>query len=142
MPQVDAMLLILVAIYGAIIAALVWLIRRVQAINRHAVFLGFLTFGLATGILAVLLWPNDSCVLPNVFGVWLGDWMYVQTIEWFGDPHSAQAGLTIPWVFQVPQVYLTASTGLCAAVGLVLEWIYERSTYSHRITQKHTEKSL
>ena len=124
--QVEATLLILAAIYGVLIAGLVWLIRRLGVARRRAVFLSFLTFGLATGILAALLWPLDVCVLPNVFGVWLGDWMYVQTIEWFGDPHSSQAGLTIPWIFQVPQVYVTTSPGLCASVGLLLQWIHDR----------------
>ena len=127
MTQVAVMLLILVATYGVIIAGLVWLIRRLQVPKRRAVFLSFLIFGLTTGILAVLLWPHDSCVLPNVFGVWLGDCIYVYAIEWMGNPHSPQAHDTIPWVFRVPQVYVIASTGLCASVGLVLQWIYERS---------------
>lgn len=118
---------VLVAIYVAIIAGLVCSIRRLRAATGRAFFLGFLVFGLATGILAVWLCPNDSSVLPNVFGVWLGDWMYVQAIQWIGDPHSSQAGYSIPWFFRVPQVYVMASTGWCALIGSVLQWIYGRS---------------
>ncbi len=121
MAQVASMLLLLAAIYGSAIAGLVWLIRRWQATNGHAVFLSFLIFGLATGILAVLLWPHDSSVLPNVFGVWAGDWAYVQAIERIGDPHSSQAHYTIPWVLQVPQVYVITSIGISVSVGWALE---------------------
>jgi hypothetical protein len=120
-------LVILVAVYSAILAGVVWLIRRLEAPKRRTIFMSFLTFGLAAGILTMLLWPHDSYVLPNVFGVWLGDWIYVHAIGWIGEPHSSQAHDTIPWVLQVPQVYAIASTGLCASVGLVLQWIYERS---------------
>lgn len=126
MPQIGLMLLILSAIYGVIIAGLVWLIQRWRTINRHAVILGFLTFGLATGILAVLLWPTDSSVLPNVFGVWAGEWVYVHAIEQIGDPHSSQAHYTIPWFLRVPQVYVITSTGLSALMGLVLQRIVDR----------------
>jgi hypothetical protein len=72
------------------------------------------------------LWPNDSSVLPNIFGVWLGDWIYRQAIAWMGNPYSAQAHETIPWIMRVPQVYVSASTGLCAAAGLALQWVFDR----------------
>ncbi len=119
------MVLVLVAIYGFIIAGLGWLMGKLGVSGRLTVFLSFLTFGIVTGTLAVLLWPYDSCVLPNIFGVWLGDWIYIHAIEWMGDPHSPQAHDTISWVFRVPQVYLMASTGLCAALGLMMQWVKE-----------------
>ncbi len=125
MAQVASMLLLLAAIYGSAIAGLVWLIRRWRATNGHAVFVSFLIFGLTTGILAVLLWPHDSSVLPNVLGVWAGDWVYVQTIERIGDPHSPQAHYTIPWVLRVPQVYAITSIGISISMGWALERIVE-----------------
>jgi hypothetical protein len=125
-PQIVLILLILSAIYGVIIAGLAWLIRRWQATHGHAVFLSFLTFGLASGLLAVLLWPADSSVFPNAFGVWVGEWIYVHAIEQIGDPHSSQAHSTIPWFLRVPQVYVITSTGLFALMGLVLQRIVDR----------------
>ena len=110
------------AIYAVIIIALAWLIQHFRIASRYAVFLSLLIFGVVTGILVVWLWPLDSSVLPNIFGVWLGDWIYHQAIAWTGNPYSAQAHDTIPWVLQVPQVYVIASTGLFALVGLVLQW--------------------
>jgi hypothetical protein len=123
--QVALMLLLLAAIYGSVIAGLVWLIRRWQATNGHAVFVSFLIFGLVTGILAVLLWPRDSSVLPNVLGVLAGDWVYVQAIERIGDPHSSQAHYTIPWILRVPQVYVITSIGISVSMGWALERIVE-----------------
>ena len=123
MAQWVIMLLALVAIYAVIIIALTWLIQHFRVASRYAIFLSLLIFGVVTGILVVWLWPLDSSVLPNIFGVWLGDWIYLQAIAWVDDPNSAQAHNTIPWFFQIPQVYAIASVGLCAVAGWVLQWI-------------------
>ena len=132
MAQVTVTLLVLVAIYGVISIALTWLIQRFRAVNRYAVFLSLLIFGVVTGILIVWLWPLDSSVLPNIFGVWLGDWIYHQAIAWIDDPNSAHAHNTIPWFFQIPQVYAIASVGLCAIAGWVLQWTSQRVTRAKR----------
>jgi hypothetical protein len=132
MTQTAVMLVVLVAIYGAVIVVLVRLGRRIRGTNGQAIFLSFLTFGLATGLLVMLLWPHDSSVLPNIFSVWLGDWIYRQAIAWIGNPYSAQAHETIPWIIRVPQVYVSASTGLCAAAGLALQWIFDRFSTRRR----------
>lgn len=116
-----AMLLILVATYSVIVAVLAQIIRRLGVPAGRAVFFSLLAFGLAAGILAARLWPLDSCILPNVFGVWLGDWVYARAIEWIGDPHSAIAHETIPWLVRIPQVYVITSIALCALLGLVLQ---------------------
>ena len=129
MIQTAMLVLVLVAIYSLVIAGLVWFIGRLGVSERHTVFLGFVSFGLVTGVLTVLLWPNDSCVLPNIFGVWLGDWIYIHAIEWMGDPHSSQAHDTVAWVFRVPQIYWMASTGLCAVLGLITQWTKERLVF-------------
>lgn len=125
MVQFVGMLLILAAAYGVIIAVLARLILSLRTMSRQAVFASFLTYGLASGILVVFLWPNDSSVLANIFGVWLGDWIYRQAIAWIGNPYSSQAHETIPWVLQVPQVYFSASTGLSASLGLVLQRVLD-----------------
>ncbi len=85
---------------------------------------GFFLFGLATGILIVMLWPLDSCIYANPPAVLLGDWVYTHAIEWIGDPHSDQAHYTIPWLLRVPQVYAFISCALYGALGLVLQWLY------------------
>jgi len=123
---------VFVAVYAVIIIALTWLIQHVRVASRYAVFLSLLIFGVVTGILVVWLWPLDSSVLPNIFGVWLGDWIYHRAIAWMGDPNSAQAHNTIPWFFQNPQVYAIASVGLCAIAGWVLQWTSQRVTRAKR----------
>ncbi len=118
--------------YGLVIVALVWALRRLRAPESLAIFLGFLILGLATGILAVALWPMDTSVYPNVLAGWLGDWVYVHSIEWIGDPHSEQAHYTIPWLLRVPQVYALASCALCGVLGMSAQWLYNRRP-RHRI---------
>ncbi len=127
MIQAAVTILGLIAIYAVIIVVVVRLIRRFEIGTGRAILAGLLIFGLGTGILAAFLWPHDSSVLVNFLGVWLGDWIYVRAIEWIGNPHSSQAHDTIPWVFQIPQVYVLASSTLFALMGLALEWIYQHS---------------
>ena len=119
--------LILVVEYGLAIAALSWLIRRLGASRGRAVLLGSVAFGLLSGVAAALIWPLDVSAVINVPGVWLGDWIYANAIEWIGDPHSSQAHYTIPWPLRVPQVYVIASTGVWGLLGLLLQWPFGRS---------------
>jgi len=107
--------LVLTLAYGGFIAGLVWLLRRVGVPARWAVFTGFLTFGVATGLLAAWVWPYDSCVLPNLWAVLLGDLLYQLSSELLGNP----AGL--PVVLQVPWVYLLAGAILYGALGLAVQ---------------------
>ena len=109
-------------IYAGAISALWLVFRRLGVARGRAAFYSLVTVGLVTGILAGILWPLDSSTLPNVYGVLLGDWLYDHTIQWIGDPHSDNAHETVPWLFRVPQVYVTASTALYAVIGLVL-WL-------------------
>ncbi len=123
--------------YGLVIVALIWVLRRLRAPESAFIFLGFLIFGLVTGILAVALWPMDTSVYPNVLAGWLGDWVYVHAIEWIGDPHSDQAHYTIPWLLRVPQVYLSASCLLCGALGMGMQWLYNRRAGDGSSPQRH-----
>ncbi len=118
------MLLALLAIQFLIIAGLVSVFRRLRLFGSHALVLGFSLFGLPAGVLAVWLWPNDTSAYSNPLAVWAGDWLYVQAIQWLGDPYSDQAHYTIPWLLRVPQVYAFASCALYGALGLVVEWLY------------------
>jgi hypothetical protein len=120
-------LAIVLGIYGLVIAALAWTLRRLGVPGTRAILSGFLAYGFATGILAVALWPMDTSVYPNVLAAWGGDWIYVKAIEFIGDPHSDQAHSTIPWLLRVPQVYALASTALCGGLGIAAQWLYNRS---------------
>ena len=102
-----AMLLLTLA-YGAIIAGLVWLLRRVGAPARWAVLLGFLTFGIGSGLIAAWAWPYDSCVLPNLWAVLLGDALYGLSSEHLGDI----AAFRVPWVYPVLGAVLYGALGL------------------------------
>ena len=119
-------LAVVLGIYGLLIVTLAALLRRFRVPKSRAVFLSFLIFGLATGMLAVALWPMDTSVYPNVLAAWAGDWIYVHAIEFIGDPHSDQAHYTIPWLLRVPQVYALASFILCGTLGMVTQWLYNR----------------
>ncbi len=119
-------LAIVLGIYGLVIAALAWLLRRLGVPGSRAILSGFLVYGLAAGILAVALWPMDTSVYPNVLAGWVGDWIYVNAIELIGDPHSDQAHYTIPWLLRVPQVYALASIILCGGLGTAAQWLYNR----------------
>lgn len=117
----------LLGTYGLVIVGLAWVLRRFPLLHSRAVFLSCLTFGLVTGLLALALWPMDTSVYPNFPAAWLGDWVYVHAIEWIGDPHSAQAGYTVPWLLRVPQVHALASITLWGGLGIAAQWFYNRS---------------
>jgi hypothetical protein len=102
--------------YTAVILGLVLLLRTMGVSARRAIMLGFLVFGIVTGVISALAWPLDSSVYPNLWGTLLGDWAYNLSHQYFGDP----------WVLQVPQVYIAASIALAAAIGLPLQWMFNR----------------
>lgn len=45
------------------------------------------------------------------------------SIQYLGDPHSAQAHSTIPRLLTVPQVYLLAAVLISAILGLPVQWV-------------------
>ena len=118
---------IVLGIYGLVIAALAWLLQRLGSPGSRAILFGFLVYGLAAGILGMALWPMDTSVYPNVLAAWVGDWIYVNAIQFIGDRHSDQAHYTIPWLLRVPQIYALSSVSLCGALGLVAQWLYNQS---------------
>ena len=103
----------LTVIYGAIIAGLSWLLRRAGVAPRRAVALGFVSFGLASGLLAAWVWPFDSCVLPNLWAVLLGDVLY----GWAGGALGDPALLRVPWIYPLAGAILYGALGL--AVGVI-----------------------
>jgi hypothetical protein len=111
-------LFILTAIYGFILGGLVLLLRKLGVPASKAILLGFVLFGVASGLLAAWIWPLDSSVYPNVFATLLGDLAYNLSTGYLGDL----------WLLRVPQVYVVASTILCTAAGLLFQTLYNRRT--------------
>ena len=71
----------------------------------------------------MLAWPADAAVLLNLPGVLLGDLAYTWSISLFGEPSSAQAHYTIPWLFRVPQVYVLVTVLVYGLVGAIVQVI-------------------
>jgi hypothetical protein len=102
---------VLTAIYALAIWGLIALYRALRLPRRGAIFLGFATFGLATGLLAAWIWPLDSSVYVNVYAVWLGDAVYGLSAQRLGDP----------WMLRVPQAYVAVSTILYGTLGMLAQ---------------------
>ena len=103
----------LTLVYGAFVAGLAWLLRRAGVAASRVVALGAVIFGLASGLLAAWAWPYDSCVLPNLWAVLLGDALY----GWASDALGNPALLRAPWI------YPPAGAFLYGALGLVVQAI-------------------
>ena len=74
------------------------------------------------GFLSVWWWHfSDNIFLPNIPGVLLGDEVYVHSIDFLGDPSSAQAHYTIPWILRIPQVYVPVSILFWGLLGLIIQ---------------------
>lgn len=134
--RADLTLAVALAIYMLLIGVVSRILRGVRVPESMTLFWSFLIFGAAAGVLMVLLWPIDTSVYPNVLAGLLGDWIYVRAIDFFGDPHSDHAHMTIPWLLRVPQVYaVTSSTG-CGALGVAAQWLSNRTVGRRRKTKK------
>lgn len=109
-------LVMLTLLYGALVAGLVWLLRRTGVPARWSMVLGFLGFGTVTALVGAWLWPFDSSVYPNVWATLLGDCLYACSADHLGDL----------WLLQVPRVYVVAAILLYGGLGLLCQWIYDR----------------
>jgi hypothetical protein len=118
--------LLLAGLYALAIGGLIWLLRTLGVSRRSAILSGFLGFGVVAGALTAWAWPLDSSVYFNVPASLLGDQVYGWSIRVLGDPGSAQAHSTIPWLLRIPQVYVLVSIVLSGLAGWAVQWGYNR----------------
>ncbi len=87
---------------------------------KKTIIIGFIIFGMVVGLISVWFRQNaDSVFLLNIPGTLLGDAIYGLSIKFLGDPSASQAHYTIPWLFRIPQVYVSASILLWGLIGIV-----------------------
>ena len=125
--QLISKVVVLTAAYGSIVGGLAWLLCRAGVPRRWAIVLGFLTVGFVTGLLAAWAWPYDSCVLPNLWAVLLGDALYQLSSERLGDFAA----------FRPPWVYPWAGAALYGVLGLVMQAFASRARTSAGAGDSH-----
>ena len=85
------------------------------------VIVGFVIFGAIAGLISVWFRQNSDMVfLLNLPGTLVGDVVYRLSIRLLGDPGSAQAHYTIPWLLRLPQVYVPSSMLVWGVSGTLL----------------------
>jgi len=90
--------------------------------TKIKILIGFLIYGVIVGSLTAWWWHiSDNVFLPNIAGALFGDAVYEYSINFLGDPHSAQAHYTIPWILRLPQVYVPVSIVFWGLSGLVIQ---------------------
>ena len=112
--------------YGLAVFGIFAFLRRMDVSSSKAVFLSFLIFGSVTGFLLFKTWPSEGAIYISIPPAVIGDEIYSSSIRYFGDPSSAQAHYTIPWVLRIPQVYFFTSIGFWGVTGLIVQLVYNR----------------
>jgi len=120
------MVLVLLAIYAICITGLTLLLKLCRLPRRYRLASGFLLFGIIAGAMALIYSGYDSSVLFNLPAVLLGEGVYGLSIDLFGNPHSAHAHYTIPWLFRIPQVIPFVSVLFWGLLGLFGQIIFNR----------------
>jgi len=118
------MLLILLLIYGIFIFGFAVALRKIGIPRHSMLFAGFALFGILSGLVAALYGHHEGQYIYNIPGVLVGEEIYTYAIDHFGDPHSAFAHYTIPWVLRIPQVVLLTSAIVWGLIGLIAQLIY------------------
>ena len=114
-------------IYTLVIAVLVLALRRMGVPRRGTIILGFLVFGGASGLLAALAWPLDASVYFNVFAAYAAGQINLFCVDQlFRDASAPDGHSPIPWLLQLPQLYVPVSVLLCGLVSLPVQWAWNR----------------
>lgn len=89
---------------------------------KNKILIGLLIYGVIVGSLTAWWWHiSDNVFLPNIAGTLFGDEVYKYSIDFLGDPHSAQAHYTISWILRIPQVHVSVSIVFYGLFGLVIQ---------------------
>jgi len=95
--------------------------------KRIILIFSFILYGIAVGLISVWFRGHtDTLLLLNIPGTLLGDAIYGLSIRFLGDPHSAQAHFTIPWILRIPQVYVPASVFFWGLLGWGIQLIWNK----------------
>lgn len=116
--------LIYLSVYGLIILGLVVFLRKRGISENIVVFAGFALFGILSGFLAALYGHMEPQYMLNILGVPLSEEIYGYAIDRYGDPSSAFAHYTIPWVLRIPQLAFFTSAIIWGLLGLPAQLIY------------------
>ena len=121
-------LLIFCIIYGLAIFGLVKILSRMGVSSKKNIVISFFVFGIFIGFLILYTWHYDVVVLVSIFTVFLGDYVYQTSIQFLGNPNSAQAHYSIPWILRIPQVYVPVSIIFWSLMGGLIQYVYNRRT--------------
>lgn len=117
--------LFLLLIYALPMAAFIFLLRALGAAKRRVIFISFSLLGLTLGLLSALSLNYKELMFNlNMPGMILGESIYVFAINHLGDPHSAFAHYTIPWILRIPQLYLLTTAAVWGLAGTVIQLVY------------------
>jgi hypothetical protein len=103
--------------------------QEAVGLGTVAVFVAFLLYGAVVGALTMQSWTDRNgetappLLIVNALGVYLGDEVYVRSIDLIGDPSSDRAHFSIPWVLRLPYVYVASSALSWGLVGLLVGWV-------------------
>jgi hypothetical protein len=115
--------LIIPFIQIGIVLGLVITFDMLSVSRKLSLFLAFILVGIFVGWISAT-GGGEAAFAWNPLGVLLGDWVYHYTITNYGDPHSAMAHYTIPWIARIPQIYLLCTLVIYGSVGIMAETIY------------------
>ena len=91
-------------------------------IRRNKLLIYFLIYSLVAGFVSAWWWTfSDNLFLPNVPGMLIGDGVYALSIEFLGNPSSAQAHYSISWVLRIPQIYIPVTIIFWGVFGLIIQ---------------------
>jgi len=91
-------------------------------IRRNKLFTLFLIYGVVVGFISTWWWSlSDNLFLPNFPGMLIGDGVYALAIELLGNPSSAQAHYSIPWILRIPQIYVPVAIIFWGLIGLIVQ---------------------
>lgn len=108
-------------VYAGVVYGLVVVFRKMRVSSNKAILLSFLVFGAGAGFFLAWVWPDEGSLIVNIPAAFFGDEIYILSIRYFGDPSSAHAHYTIPWMLRIPQVYVIASIILWGLIGLLVQ---------------------